>query len=101
MKGKEWKIMSKECFVVKEDGYPIVSLNSRSDAEEMILAIAEDNAYFNFYTMTQSHYIPVQSFMNYVCFCRDTEFTPIKSWYGFLLFKNADDYRIGKIVHLD
>ena len=41
--------MTQQHFIVKWEGYPVMSLNSMSDAQEMILAIAQENTYYDFY----------------------------------------------------
>lgn len=101
--------MTQQHFIVKWEGYPVMSLNSMSDAQEMILAIAQENVYCDFYQETQLGEMDFQEYVDYINFCRESEnykwydadATNLTTWYGYTLFKSVEGYGIGTITHLD
>lgn len=101
--------MTQQHFIVKWEGYPVMSLNSMSDAQEMILAIAQENVYCDFYQETQLGEMDFQMYVDYVDFCRENEnykwddagIVGLTTWYGYTLLKSVEGYGIGTITHLD
>lgn len=100
--------MTQQHFVVKWEGYPVMSLNSMSDAQEMILAIAQENAYYDFYQETQCGE-GAEWYIDYIEYLRENEnykwydanTTSLITWYGYALLKSVESYSIGAIIHLD
>ena len=101
--------MTQQHFVVKWEGYPVMSLNSMSDAQEMILAIAQENTYYDFYAETQCGEMGCQEYVNYIDFCKESDnykwddagVIGLTTWYGYTLLKSVESYSIGAIIHLD
>ena len=101
--------MTQQHFIVKWEGYSVMSLNSMSDAQEMILAIAQENTYYDFYQETQCGVMSFQEYINYIDFCRENEnykwddagIVGLLTWYGCALLKSVESYSIGAIIHLD
>ena len=97
--------MTQKHFVVKWDGYPVMSLNSMEDAQEMILAIAQENVYYDFYQSEMGF----QEYIDHVNFCRESQnyrwddagIVGFETWYGYALLESAESYSIGEITHLD
>ena len=101
--------MTQQHFVIKWEGYPVMSLNSLEDAQEMILAIAQENVYYDFYQAVQLNTMSFQEYVDYIEFCResqnyrwdDADATSLTTWYGYALLKSVESYSIGEITHLD
>lgn len=101
--------MTQQHFVVKWDGYPVISFNSMSDAQEMVLAIAQENVYYDFYMETQCGEMSFQEYVDYINFCRESESykwynadaTSLTTWYGYALLSSGESYSVGAIIHLD
>lgn len=101
--------MIKKHFVIKWEGYPVMSLSSMEDAQEMILAIAQENVYYDFYQAVQLNTMSFQEYVDYIEFCRESQnyrwddagIVGFETWYGYALLESAESYSIGEIIHLD
>ena len=100
--------MIKKHFIVNWEGYPEMSLNSRSYAQEMILAIAQENVYCDFYQETQRGY-GAEWYIDYMEYLRENEnykwynadATGLTTWYGYALLNSVESYSVEAIIHLD
>ena len=101
--------MTQQHFVIKWEGYPVMSLSSMSDAQEMLLAIAQENTYYDFCQEIQLGEMSFQEYVDYIDFCRENEnykwndfgIIGLTTWYGYALLKSVESYSIGAIIHLN
>ena len=100
--------MTEQHYIITWEGYPVMSVSSMADAQEMILTIAEKAAYEDFCFRVFSCNETPEQYVNWQAFHRDNDSykwwdassASELNWYGYTLLRKSEDYRIAPVMHL-
>ena len=101
--------MTEQHYIITWEGYPVMSLSSMADAQEMILTITQENAYNDFCSRTffcdetPEQYVDYQNFdrVNEANKWWDAGKPRTSTWYGYTLMKSVESYGINAVIHLN